>query len=89
MRRIRRDPWEPYSHLELEDEGDTKWVWITLRGCGPLEGPARAESQILRWFCGLDEHDWEPWEPPEDVERIAVNWPTWNPTPATGRNDDD
>lgn len=73
--RLRRDPWNEYAHIELMPIRDGYGPWVFLRDVGvPPDIPA--EQKILSFEFPKD--GWEPWEPPDDVERISVGWPNYS-----------
>ncbi len=81
--RVTRDPWEPYSHLEIVMLDGLLTPWVTLRGCGGPPGSEVLGEQKLIFFQAISKEQYEDfrdWTPPDDVERIAVNWPMWEPS---------
>jgi hypothetical protein len=55
--------------------------WVVLRGCGGPPGSTVPGEQTLIFFQAIsrDQYDdFRDWEPPDDTDRIAVNWPTWD-----------
>ena len=80
--RVTREPWEPYAHLGIIMLDGFITPWITLRGCGGPPGSEVLGEQKLIFFQAISREQYEDfrdWIPPNDVKRIAVNWPNWEP----------
>ena len=69
--KLRRDPWEPWSHIEihLTEEG---WIgpWVKVRSghnVPDMEGVVDGafEEKVIFTGFDLDEKVWEPWSPPD------------------------
>lgn len=82
--KLRRDPWEPWSHIEMflnpvGKGGHGPWIKVrTLHGL-PEDGGGVAEAkdvvdgaiEHVLFFSefDFDEDVWEPWHAPEEDER--------------------
>lgn len=68
---LRRDPWEPWSHLKIDlFEDGTHGPWVTVRtghDVPPMEGVVDGafEEKVLFMQLDWDEQIYEPWKPPE------------------------
>ncbi len=67
--KLRRDPWEPSAHIELEITSlpSGKRVhgpWVTLHGIGVREDGTVGPTETPLLWADLDwtERAWEPWE---------------------------
>jgi len=74
--RLRREPWNPFAHIELIRAGDGHAIWVKLHDVTQMV--ESTEPQQVPLMPPYDDGTavWEPWTPTDEIKKLqpGVDW---------------